>query len=121
MRKSSRFRPLKIGDVIVIGILICIIFLVPRNRGEKIKIFVDGKVIRVYSLNMDTTITIQGYKGPSVIQIQKGKVRMLDSTCPLKLCVKMGWISNAGASIVCVPNRVTILIKGKAYWDVITE
>lgn len=112
---------MKIGDAIVIGLIIGIIFLIPKNRGEKIKIFVDGKPIRVYSLNMDTTITIDGYKGPSIIQVQNGKVRMLDSTCPLKICVKMGWIKRAGESIICIPNRVSILVEGKVNWDVITE
>jgi len=121
MRKSRRFRPVKVGDIVVVGLLLAALFFIPTKKGRNIKIFVDGRQFCVYPLNMDTTITIQGYRGPATFQIQKGKVRMLNSTCPLKLCVKRGRISKAGESIICLPNRITIFVEGKANWDVITE
>ena len=121
MRGTRRFRPLKIGDIIIIILFLILPFIFPKRGGQKVQIFVDGKLIHTYSLDMDTLITIRGYRGPATFQIKRGKVRMVNSTCPLKLCVKMGWIDKAGSSIICVPNRVLIKIAGKKNYDAITE
>lgn len=37
-----------------------------------------------------------------------GRVRVLKSSCRLKICVKKGWIADPRDSIVCVPNKVII-------------
>lgn len=69
-------------------------------------------------------ITVDGFRGPSVIEVEGQKVRMLKSACPDKLCVSMGWIESEGETIVCLPNRVAIKIvespKGRRI-DAVTE
>jgi hypothetical protein len=75
---------------------------------------VDGKKIRQISLNNEKEeIVMQGLKGPFVFEIKDGKVRMKDSTCPNRLCVKMGWISQEGQMVCCIPNRVVLKIIGE--------
>ena len=56
---------------------------------------------------------IEGPVGISVIEAHKGRVRMKKAAedCPLKICEKTGWISEAGPQIICVPNKVTVWIK----------
>jgi len=38
------------------------------------------------------------------------KVRVKESSCPNKICVKTGWIKRSGEIIVCAPNEVTVRI-----------
>jgi hypothetical protein len=87
---------------------------IKREVGQKVIIAVDGKPVKTFPLNDDTKqIQIVGQKGPFVIEIKNRKVRMKDSTCPSKLCVKMGWISHEGQMIICIPNRVTLKVAGQ--------
>jgi hypothetical protein len=57
---------------------------------------------------------IQGVLGYSVVEGGENKVRMVESPCPDKICVGMGWIEHPGEVIVCLPNRVVVRIIGKS-------
>lgn len=53
--------------------------------------------------------------GTATVEFGQGKVRMLPlptDICPNGICWKTGWISRAGQSIVCVPNRATVTLEG---------
>jgi hypothetical protein len=41
-------------------------------------------------------------------------VRIADSACPNRQCVKTGWRSAPGSAIVCLPNRVAVILDGRA-------
>lgn len=117
--KKSRYHLIKPFDIIFLFPLFLIFF---RNieSGKQIEIFVDGNLKFIYSLNDDRTITIEGNIGISTIEIKDGRIRMVYSPCPDKLCMKQGFIKGKGESIICVPNRIVIRIKGDNY-DGITE
>lgn len=75
----------------------------------------DNNVIRTIDLSLLTkteTITVQG-KYKATIIAQKDRIRVLDSTCPDKICVKSGWLTKPGDSSVCVPNRLIVSIKSR--------
>lgn len=75
---------------------------------------VDGQKICDIALNdVKKEMVMQGLKGPFAFEIRDGKVRMKDSACPNKLCVKMGWISQEGQVVCCIPNRVVLKITGE--------
>ena len=114
MEKSFR-QSLKTGDlvlVLVLGLLTLVSWglLHQRGSGSRVLIYQDGKETADISLNSDRTVQVEGPLGISVIEVKNGKVRMLKSPCPQQICVHMGQISKPHSSIVCVPNRVMILI-----------
>ena len=37
---------------------------------------------------------------------------MTEASCPDKICVDRGWIDNGVIPIVCLPNKLTIEIRG---------
>ena len=43
---------------------------------------------------------------------EPGRVRVLESDCPDKLCMGMGWTSSPAKPIVCLPNGVTVTVVG---------
>ena len=45
-------------------------------------------------------------------------IRMIHADCPDQLCVKQGKIGSGNLSIVCLPNRVTVILKNaESGWD----
>ena len=120
MRQEDRFRPLRIGDVLLIIFFLLFILFLPRDRGEKVTISVDKTKTFVYPLNQNRELIVNGKIGTAKVEIGDGRVRILNSPCPLKICEKKGWISNKGDFIICVPNRIVIKITGEKY-DAITE
>lgn len=134
MRQQSRFyslvkrflKILTIGDKLLIACLFIssgFSFLWIKNIHASAKfcvISVNGKVAWRVPLSENREIAVDGSLGHSHIEVKDGKVRMLDSPCPLKLCVKTGYIDGSNDMIVCLPNRVIVNIKGEEKLDGIT-
>ncbi len=50
----------------------------------------------------------------NVVEIAGGGVRVREADCPNQICVKTGWLSKPGQISFCAPNKVKVVIKGKA-------
>lgn len=81
---------------------------------RKAVVSVNGKQVREIPLGEGgQELVVRGYQGESRLEVDGVRVRMVDSACPDKLCVRTGWISRPGESIVCLPNRVVIEVVGE--------
>ena len=81
-----------------------------KKAGSYAVVMVRNHEIAKYSLADDGIYAING--GTNTIEIKDGKVRMTEADCPNRLCVRQGWISYAGQSIVCLPNELSVTIAG---------
>jgi hypothetical protein len=89
-----------------------------HDKGSTAVVKVDGSVLYEFSLSEDVGLTVDGYMGgTNRIVIQDGKVSVTEADCPDALCVKTGSISRAGETIVCLPHRVVVEIKGTGSID----
>jgi len=70
--------------------------------AQKISLGEDGPILR---------FNVEGFLGDTLLEVQKDKIRILDSSCPDKDCVRQGWISRPGQVLVCLPNRVVVKIQ----------
>lgn len=89
--------------------------LVMNNSGSvglMVVITVDGEEYAQYPLESGSTMEIP-VDGHNKVVIEDGAVRMEEADCPDKLCVNQGKISKAGQTIICLPNRVMVTIKGR--------
>ncbi len=119
----SGFRYATIGDLVLILILLgfsaAFVIMTPNsyagNRHVVVK--VAGKSVPELPLESNTTRTVTGPRGETVIVIEDGKARIVESACPNHFCINMGAISIPGEIIVCVPNQVIVSIKGAAGQD----
>lgn len=113
---------MKKWDLIIIIVLI-ILSLMPirllisnNNSGDlkRVIISVNGEEYESLELkkNLNKIIKIEEGLGVNEICINKGQVYMKHSNCTDKVCMRQGKISKIGESIVCLPNRVFIEIKG---------
>jgi len=120
------FKILTIGDKLLIACLFISSgssLLLIKNIHARAKfcvISVNGKVKWKIPLNENRQVTVKGPLGYSHIEIKDSKVRMSDSPCPLKICVKAGYIDQPNDMIVCLPNRIIIRIMGEEKLDGIT-
>ena len=114
---------MKKWDLIIIIVLI-ILSLMPirllisnNNSGDlkRVIISVNGEEYESLELkeNLNKIIKIEEGLGVKEICINKGQVYMNHSNCTDKVCMRQGKISKIGESIVCLPNRVFIEIKGE--------
>lgn len=105
--------------------VIVILLAITKSDGEMVVVSVDSKVVASFPLNEDRKYEIEGYDGGrNVLVIKDGVAYMSEASCPDHLCMNMGRISKVGQSVICLPNRVVIEIKGKdteKEYDVITS
>lgn len=116
-------RPIARGDImlivagIVVAALLWAAFELVRDSGP-------GRVVVVNVVGVDverialaggerSSRTVRGQIGRSTFEIVNGRVRMVSSDCPDKTCIKMGWASQPGQVIVCLPNRVVLKVESQ--------
>lgn len=75
------------------------------NGEEVTKIIFDKSVI-------GKTIPLETEFGYNLIEIGDNEIRVIEADCPDKHDVKQGYISKIGETIVCLPNKMLIEIKG---------
>lgn len=123
MKECSRQKHMltKIDKTIIILITIAALLSLPlalsastnANKANLI-VFKDGKKDASYSMEGDKRIKITGAEGGfCLLHIKKGKASIEKSTCPNKICQKMGPIQNAGQMIVCAPMRLMFQIESQ--------
>ncbi|NLG52962.1 MAG: NusG domain II-containing protein [Clostridiales bacterium] len=100
------------GDYLVAFIVLAaalFTWFYPFLRGgasDRAVVTKDGVELCTLPLDKDTEFALD----EATIQVKDGKIRILKSSCPDKVCVNTGGISKSGQSIVCVPNRIIIKI-----------
>ena len=126
MDKTARLS-FRRGDLVSVGlvmvlIVLCVVLFFPRGEdaASEVQVYLDGKLVYAYPLYEDRTITLTGVY-TNEIEIKDASVRILKSDCPGEDCVHIGWISSAGRSIVCLPNRAEIRITGQPDVDFVVR
>jgi hypothetical protein len=75
-------------------------------------IYKGSELIETVSLDTDRDIEIGPAGARNLIRISGGKISVAEADCPDKTCVHTGAKSRAGDMIVCLPNRLQIMIRG---------
>ena len=66
-----------------------------------------GNVTQTFDLTKDTDTMIDGVNGgTNHLIIENGTAYFSEASCPDKVCVHQGRVSQNGELIVCLPNRV---------------
>ncbi len=141
MKKVSKIRvnDILLGAGLLLGALClwCVIYFVGRNTDKNalmVVITVDGKEYYTGRLTEsisgeDDVKNANGDKRKEIdiddhnkVVIAGGEVWMESADCPDKLCVEQGRISRSGQTIICLPNKVMVTIKGgKSEYDGVAQ
>ena len=57
---------------------------------------------------VENQLPIYGFPGKA--GFHDGAVRVIDVDCPDKVCESMGYVKNEMEAVVCLPNRMSIII-----------
>ena len=112
---------IKKGDVILIAgiaavaVALGLCFMAADERMQKavpdgggvLIITVDGQTAGTYPLDQDRIIEIGT---TNVCEIKNKEAYMQSADCPDHICMRSDPISEAGESIVCLPNRVVLKV-----------
>lgn len=102
------------ADFIIIAVVLLAAMLLlafrPKEIGKTATIRVDGKEYKTLNLESEekNEITVNGV----LIVYGGGEIYIKESTCRDRVCVNAGHLAKKGQSAVCVPNRVSVEIKG---------
>lgn len=118
---GKQIRPVHIVMIIVSVVFIAalagtVVMFSGNSRGRKAVITQNGNVL--YEIELDRvsepySIRIDGEGGCyNIIEVRNGEIGVSEASCPDKVCVNMGYISDGLLPVTCLPNRVVIKIEG---------
>lgn len=117
-------KTLKKLDIIIIILLFIlsftpnIIFSKTIHNSNKLiyaSIKVDGKLYDNIPLSTnkgEKKLNIKSSSGNNSILIRDNTIKVISADCKDDLCIKQGEISKVGESIICLPHKLIIEIKG---------
>lgn len=108
-------------SLLLVAAVTLIVLLTRTTPGKKTAhISVSNQEVEVIDLskNEDKEYLINGTNGVLHVHTHEGAIAVIESSCPHQDCVHMGYISEAGRSIVCIYNQVIITIDGEPINDV---
>ena len=83
------------------------------SRGDTAVIRAAGRVVETASLARTRTLEVDGPLGTTQIEIRPGRARIARDPSPRQLCVKQGWLTQSGQAALCLPNQVSLEIRGR--------
>ena len=87
-----------------------------REPGNEAAVTVDGQLVLTVPLSREATVTVGENRGfRNVVEVSGGRVRVVDADCPDRLCVRQGWIRYSGESIVCLPHKLVVTVRGSEH------
>lgn len=118
-------------DFVIVGVLMMLSFLPEVILGASVgkgynntyaEITVDGKMYKTVALSEhsgEEIFEIKTEHGINIVKIKDNKIGIIEADCPDQVCMNPEYIEKAGESLVCLPNKVMIQIKGLSDDDVI--
>lgn len=95
-----------------VSLFLLIFISLTKSPGSVAVVTVDGEVFGEYPLLENQEVVIETDGGRNVLVISEGYADMTDASCPDGLCCRQRRISAAGESIVCLPNKVVVTVRG---------
>ena len=109
---------LRAGDVGVLlagaGLVVALtVFAWGGDRGDTVVIRAGGQVVKTAALTHIQSFSINGPLGTTQIKVEPGRARVVTDPSPRQLCVKQGWLTLSGQAALCLPNQVSLEIRGR--------
>ena len=111
-KKKYRLDIIVISVILLLSLVLLLIVTLSKEEGATVVVEIDGTIVATYSLDQNGEYSLNG--GTNVLVIENGKAYLNYSNCPDHTCEKTGKIQYVGQSIICLPNKIAITIKGEA-------
>lgn len=116
---------LKPGDFLIVVILLIIsftpFFMVHNSKKEGNQVIaivkVNNRQVKKLSLDHDQKWQYQRDGKINILKVKNHKIRAIDANCKDQVCVKEGWKSKSGDTIVCLPHKFLVELKNENQID----
>ena len=98
--------------LVVLSVVFIFVFAASTPVGNKVVITLNNEVYGEYPLLTDNEIEVKTESGFNTVVIKEGSVFVLSADCPDKYCVKHKKISNVGETVVCLPHKLVVEVRG---------
>lgn len=102
------------GDIIVIAVCLAIAAVMLTIQVTNVaagklyaEIYREGALIETAELDADRILQYDNV----TLAVSGGTIAFVESDCPDKICVHTGKLEKAGDIAVCVPNKLSVVIK----------
>ncbi len=103
----------------ILAVALMFVFNSGKHVGQYAEVYLANELVVRIDLQTKEERLIK-IKDNLIIKVfNDGSVAVVESDCPDKICLKTGKIKEVGQSIVCVPNRLLIVIVGSSDVDVV--
>ncbi|MBF0342196.1 MAG: NusG domain II-containing protein [Magnetococcales bacterium] len=103
-------------DRLVMGIsalgIVASAILTVSEPGRRVVVFRDNRPVLSLALDRDGKQEVAGRLGPVTIQVEQGRVRLLEYQSPRMIGTRTGWIQGAGRTAACVPCGIVLRVEG---------
>ena len=89
------------------------VLLLSGRGASAAEVYVDGVLVEKIDLRFVPAAYTLDLGDGNRLEVEQGRVRMVWADCPDQICVHQSWSSSPAKPIVCLPNRVTVLLVGK--------
>ncbi|MFI3229408.1 MAG: NusG domain II-containing protein [Bacillota bacterium] len=97
--------------LILIIVAVCLIFILGGDDGAYADIYYNGELILSVPLDEDAEFTLYDVAGEPTFSVIDNAIAIIDVDCPNQICVHTDYISQDNERIVCLPNKITVVIR----------
>ena len=110
--KIHRNDAILIAVLLILGGALALFLWFTRQSGGYVSVQADGETVMELSLRQDVWIVLGEGERTNTLVIENGRARVVEATCPDRICVNQWPVQYEGESIVCLPHKLVITVKG---------
>ncbi len=101
-----------ISSILLLSLACIVIMSLTKAPTTCVKIYVDNELVATLPINEDKEYDISGANGShNLLVVENGNVYMKEADCPDKICIQTGIVTELTQTIMCLPNRVVVVIE----------
>ena len=90
--------------------VISLFYLTWSDTGSSrhVSLYVAGEKRYIIDLMEEKTLSVDGLRGVSQLEIAGGRIRFIESPCSTHFCIRSGWLNKTIGLIACLPNGISL-------------
>lgn len=116
--KTHRNDAILIAVLLLLGGALAMFLYAARQSGGYVSVQVDGETVMELPLDEDIWIVLGEGEHTNTLVIENRRARVVEATCPDRICVNQWPVQYEGESIVCLPHKLVITVEGGLANDV---
>ena len=112
--KSHRNDIFLTAALLLLGGTLALFLWLTRQAGGTVSVQIDGELAMELPLDRDAELVLGEGGHTNRLVIRGGTAQVVEASCPDKICVGQGPVQYAGESIVCLPHKLVITVRGGA-------